>query len=370
VNLTAAERILVHLHGFLNAREPSRGMTQAGIAEGCRILRSHVPRALRALSEEGLVEASEARLRGRTRRVRVYALTEAGVRRARVLLDEVDDERVDFDGRTTSFGEVRRDLGLAPLDAYFAVDAGGRLVPPAAKETTTELLQREEDLAFLRRWLAGPAPVAVLYGSRGIGKTALGRAFARSISRSIWLEGSGSDGVRSWATTLGRATGRAGPEAGGPDSAVRALLGAFDAGTKLVVFDGYGEVPEETVEVLRSLLRLAREHAGVKLLVLAQETTPSYCRFYGRPEVDNGLVAERHLKGLDLEGCRAMLGNPSIDEEALRRIFLLTKGCPLYLQFIREGDEDGLRAHSRFTNAEIRLLLYSRGVPRLAPAAS
>jgi len=114
------------------------------------------------------------------------------------------------------------------------------------------------------------------------------------------------------------------------------------------------------VETLSGFLRRAPRGGG-KLLILAQEATPAYCRFYGRKDVEAGLIAERHLRGLDPEGCRAMLGKPDIEEEALRRVFLLTKGCPLYLRAIREGDEATLQAHSRFTKAEIRLLLYSGG---------
>ncbi|HEX9341496.1 MAG TPA: hypothetical protein VF992_10090 [Thermoplasmata archaeon] len=70
---------------------------------------------------------------------------------------------------------------------------------------------------------------------------------------------------------------------------------------------------------------------------------------------------ERHLRGLGVDDCRAMLGNPAIDEEALRRVFLLTRGCPLFLRAVREGDEATLRTNSRFTKAEIGLLLYSGG---------
>src|SRR2546425_9557225 len=36
VELTAAERVLLHLHAFWNVREPGREGTQAGIAEGAR----------------------------------------------------------------------------------------------------------------------------------------------------------------------------------------------------------------------------------------------------------------------------------------------------------------------------------------------
>jgi len=62
------------------------------------------------------------------------------------------------------------------------------------------------------------------------------------------------------------------------------------------------------------------------------------------------------------EESRELLGTPDIAEEALRRIYLLTKGCPLYLELIREGDAKGLKARSRFTTAEINLLLFSRDV--------
>src|SRR5439155_326686 len=84
VELTAAERVLLHLHSFWNIREPGREATQAGIAEGARLLRSHVPRTLKGLQGEGFVDSRDARFLGRTRKVRVYGLTEAGVRRARL----------------------------------------------------------------------------------------------------------------------------------------------------------------------------------------------------------------------------------------------------------------------------------------------
>ena len=141
-----------------------------------------------------------------------------------------------------------------------------------------------------------------------------------------------------------------------------ALAHVFVGERKLLVLDGYADVEEPIVDALAGFVRSPRGRG--KLLVLAQESTPAYCRFYSKADVDAGLVAERHLRGLDVEGCRAMLGRPAIDAEALRRVYLLTKGCPLYLRAIREGDEETLRAHSRFTKAEIRLLIYSGGLAR------
>ena len=357
MELTAAERVLVHLHGFWNVPDPGRETTQAGIAEGARLLRSHVPRTLRSLAEEGLLESRETRLRGQTRKVRIHLLSEAGVRRARQILSEIDGIRVEVDGRTTTLGEGRKALGLPALEALGSIDTQGRLRPRVTQLERPNLLQREEDLGFLRRWLAGAVPVAVIFGSRGMGKTALGWAFAETVPRSVWAEIPPDADLEGLAASLASATGIRTEAPDEPDAVAAVLPGTFARGTKLVVLDGYGDVAEPIVDALRAFLRAAG--GTMKVLVLAQESTPAYCRFYGRSEVDGGRVVERHLRGLDLEGCWTMLGIPQIEDEALRRIYLLTKGCPLYLRAIREGDEATLRAHSRFTTAEIRLLLYS-----------
>jgi hypothetical protein len=360
VELTAAERVLLHLHGFWNVPEPGREATQAGIAEGARLLRSHVPRTLRALQEEGLADSRDTRLRGQRRKIRVYALTEAGVRHARQILGDVDRTAVEVDGRRTTLGEARKTLGLSPLAALAATDAEGRLRPSVTELERPTLLQRDQDLAFLRRWLVGGAPIAVVYGSRGMGKTALGWAFAESVPRSAWLDLPDGADLPALSTAVATAIGVRPTLPLSPESMADALVAPSARGTKLVVVDGYGDVDESIVDTLSAFLRKAKT-AGGKLLVLAQESTPAYCRFYSKKDMDAGAVVERHLRGLDVEGCRAMLGNPEIDEEALRRIYLLTKGCPRYLQAIREGDEALLRDHSRFTSAEIRLLLYSGG---------
>ena len=132
----------------------------------------------------------------------------------------------------------------------------------------------------------------------------------------------------------------------------------------LVVLDGYGEVVEGVVDAVTSLLAAITASRGAKLLVLAQEATPSYCRFYGVAEVRRGTVQEIRLRGLTPEGTKRLLGNPAVDAEALRQVYLLTKGCPLYITLVRDGDSARLREVSRFTPAEIRLLLFSRAAPR------
>lgn len=361
MELTAGERVLVHLHGFWNAPEPSREATQAGIAEGARVLRSHVPRTLRALQEGDLADSRDARLRGVRRKVRVYGLTEAGIRRARALISDIDRIVVDVDGRPTPLGDARKALGLSPLAALAATDALGRFRPRVTEIERPDLIQREEDIAFLRRWFLGGASVAVVFGSRGMGKTAVGWAFAATVPKSVWIDLEADPDLAGFAASLAASTGNPAQRPVDPEGLAGLLAAALSAGKKLVVIDGYGDVAEPIVDALSAYVRRASP-AG-KLLVLAQESTPAYCRFYAKKDIDGGKVAERHLRGLDLEGCRTMIGRPDIGEEALRRIFLLTKGCPLYLRAIREGDEAPLRLHSRFTSAEIRLLLYSGRSP-------
>ncbi len=357
--LTSAERVLVHLHGQLSGREPGRESTQAGIADGAHLLRSHVPRTLKLLAQEGLVETRDARLLGRTRRATVYVLTPAGVARAREILLTADGRSIEVDGRTTTLGEARRTLGLTAVEALAALDDRGRLAGHVPPSEDRELLQRDEELAFLRRWRAGGARAAAVYGSKGMGKTSLGRAFARTVDRVAWVDLRPEDTLESFAGAVAEATRTQVENPRDAESVAESIVAAFGAGVRLVVVDGYGEVPEGVVDSLRAFLRVGPAEKALKLLVLAQETTPAYCRFYGEPERRAGVVVERHLKGLDLEGCRRMLANPAIPDDALRRIYLLTKGCPLYLQCIREGDEYRLRQSSRFTKAEIRLLLYS-----------
>lgn len=361
--LTAAERILVHLHGQWNAREPGRETTQAGISEGAHVIRSHVPRTLKVLLEEDLVESRDARLLGHARRTTVYRLTPAGVRRAREVLESIDARPVEIDGRRTTLGEGRKALGLTAVEAVVALDDRGRLSGHPPPREPEGLLQREEDLAFLRRWRAGGARAAVVFGSKGMGKTALAHAFSRTVRRAVWLDLRPDDTLESFAVSVGEATGTEVEDPRDPASVAQTLVDASSAGTELIVLDGYADVHEGVVDALRGFLRGNAGGREPKLLVLAQETTPAYCRFYGEGERREGLVVERHLKGLDLAGSKAMLANPAIADEDLRRIYLLTKGCPLYLRCIREGDEYGLRRNSRFTQAEIRLLMYSRGTP-------
>src|SRR5205823_973301 len=117
------------------------------------------------------------------------------------------------DGRSSSLGEARKTLGLNPLAALAATDSEGRLRPAVMELERPTLLQREQDFAFLRRWLAGAAPMAVLYGSRGMGKTALGWTFAEKVPKSLWVDLPEGNGLSGLAASVAAATGGRPPSA-------------------------------------------------------------------------------------------------------------------------------------------------------------
>ncbi len=366
--LTAGERVLLHLLDFWNAKDPPEAITQQGIADAARLRRSHVPRTVKALAREGYVEEREGRVHGRGRKVRVYYLTEAGLRRARELAKALAAQAMVADGGPTTLGEFAKASERGLLAIALDLDESGRYRGGAREAALPAFLGRRDELAALAAFLRGDACALVVYGGVGMGKTALARRFLQRAPRSyLWID---LKPAETPATMLGEVagflaecgrTGLRDARAAGADPwpALAADLHGLDV---LLVFDGYGDVREDVVEFFAHLLRALAGTATPKALVLAQETTPSYCRFYDRKAVDAGRVEEIHLRGLSLEESRDLLGTPDIADEALRRIYLLTKGCPLFLELIRAGDARRLKARSRFTTAEVNLLLFSRDV--------
>src|SRR5207237_2493179 len=159
-----------------------------------------------------------------------------------------------------------------------------------------------------------------------MGKTALGWTFAETIAKSIWVDLPDGSDLKAFVASLASATGVRPTMPNEPESIAEAMIAPYSRGTKLLVVDGYGDEEEGIVDTMSAFLRKAKAVGG-KLLVLAQESTPAYCRFYSKNDIDGGHVVERHLRGLDLEGWREMLGKPNIDADALRRFTSLRKGA-------------------------------------------
>lgn len=92
LHLTAKERILLHLFDFAkyaDATEVPSELTPAGFADRVGVDRRHVAQSVRPLVREGLVRERTARVKGGTRRRKVYVLTDEGRRSALGIRDRV-----------------------------------------------------------------------------------------------------------------------------------------------------------------------------------------------------------------------------------------------------------------------------------------
>ncbi len=358
MHLTASERIILHIAEHWRSQNPLPELTQKGIASASRVLRSHVPRNLKKLMADGHIEEAEGRINGRGRKVKFYKVTEAGLRRAREIEEGLANENLIHQGKETTVAEISKLYNMTPLHVALRTDSSGMFTPPSMDLVEVKgLIEREDDLSYLHRWLREGGPVAVIYGSMGMGKTSLGKEFVSKVKRRVvWVDLKEKGNLASLLDNLADALG----------TDVRKdqqnnVLDCMNSDEVLVVIDGYHNVEEKIVDFLSLVLSRLKEGQG-KLLILAQEATPFYCRFYTRNSINDGVVWERHLKGLSMQGCKKLLGTERIDDEALKCIYLLTKGTPLHLELIRHGDAEELQRRSRFTNAEIRLLLFSRDV--------
>jgi hypothetical protein len=336
---------------------------------------SHVPRAVKKLVQEGNVEETSTRLPGKTRKVKTYSLTDSGMRIGREISDELGKETIILKGveeTEMTIREARMAFDMSTLDIVRNLTLENVLEIPEEEEAEeTEFVDRTVELSEMKDWLNKDVNILVIYSPEGFGKTQLAKRFVKRLRKFnvFWKELSEDDStyeifqaVSEFLATRGRKKTSELFEEGDIDGFISCLPEEMAAVKSVYVLDSYFHVGEDIVDLLSHLTKKSNSLGNSKILVLAREATPSYCRFHAKADVDSGLVREMHLKGLDEENSKVLLENPNIDEEAFRRIYLLTKGCPLYLKLIRDGDADELNRRSRFTNPEIKLLIFSSTV--------
>ena len=379
-NLTVNDRMLVHLFDYRKIQTDfPPDITQAGIATSVGIRRSHIPRSVKKLMEEGAIEERRERVHEAGRRLKMYFLTEKGYRRAANIRKQSGRRRITVrssSGETEllvseasrlyemSYTAILKDLG--PEDVFDT----SRILPKAVPGKG-EFVNRQAELLQMREWLAGKTPVLALYGHFGYGKSSFVRTFLDAAEgwRVFWRDLSEDDDATDVLKPLVHfASGKRGStvrkllEEGNFDGTMTALGRELRDSSSLLVFDNYSIVGEDLVDAFNALAHLLSRIKKAKMIVVAQEATPAYCRFYDRKMVEGGIVDEIHLKGLSQEDSKLLLGNPGIEEDAMRRIYLLTKGNPLFLTLIREGNTEELKEKSRFTTPEIQLLMFSKTV--------
>ncbi|UCD91936.1 MAG: hypothetical protein JSV43_06800 [Methanobacteriota archaeon] len=374
--LTVNEKILLHLKECRSSKENlSPGATQEGIAQGVDIRRSHVPRAVKKLVSDGSVEEIKGRLPGRARKMKMYVLTESGMRIAKDISDEIEKQTVIIRGveqTEMTLRDARLVFEMTTLEILRNMSPEGILeIPEEMEEEEMEFLNRKEELAEMGEWINQDTAILVIYSPEGFGKTQLARRFLKTLKKFdvCWRELAEDDSTFELYQTISDFLARRGRKRalelfqdGEIDSLLSTLPDEMASVPSVYVFDNYFHVGEDIVDLLSHLAKNSRRLKDSRILILAREATPSYCRFYTKDSVERKLVREMHMKGLDEKNSWLLLGRPHIDEESFRRVYLLTKGCPLYLRLIRDGEAEELKRRSRFTNPEIKLLMFSKDV--------
>jgi DNA-binding MarR family transcriptional regulator len=368
--LNVKDRVLLHLLRFATdvpKEEHPAEITQAGIALAVGISRTHVPRAVNSLMREGLVEELRERVEDHERRMSVYTITPEGHREAEGLWQKIlSSDLIVLKGH----GQVRM-LG-SELEALIgrkrAVAAVSRMVEGVIEideKPRTPIRQledapapdifegREQELKALDEFMDSDAKIMVLLGNRGYGTTALARKFVSSQDEQdvLWLqlsEGMTVDQIHEKLQSFAKKV----------EQKATSWSDALNLPNALVVFDDFFSPREEVVEFFSAVV----EHVGdSRVIITAREETPAYNWFYHKKHVDSGVVEELRIRGLDPDSAKKLLGNEEIESDAFKRIMMISRGQPMVLRMLRNGDQKGLKKSTVLTSEEIGYLLFLMG---------
>ena len=407
LRLTINEKILLHLlenHRAQGEREAPLSITQRGIADSVGIRWNHVPRAVNKLKKLDYVYERLSHIEGKTRRQKAYFLTDDGLLTARTLRERImnrDVYLVKSDGQRVKMrlGKVNSALKsqFPPMKLIASISDDGEirvdelLEGPSEVPTTPaprvfhvsgeiawpeELVGRESEVKKLTEWLSGTTyGTAVIYGSIGIGKSALSAHIVQAFKdrkHVMWYQMSDGDTQSDILEQIAEFLSKLGDsklsgflrdhEKATLTQALKLIEDDVSGKSILLAFDNYYQPGEDVVDLLSGLSIMASKSNTLKLLINAMDTTPFYCRFYDKGDVKKKKIAELSLKGLDMESCKVVLEAPRIEHDALRKIHLMTRGHPLSLLLIKRGDVNSLKAIKGFTRQEASLLLYLKGV--------
>ena len=333
--LTIPERILIHLYHFRKYSDrydyPFE-MTQQGIAKSIGISVTHVPRNVKKLEEEGLVEVKKGHVQGKKKRVTIYSLTSSGIMRAKELVDKIENEEIKINERYVKIGDIQRATGKSLIEILRAIEKGEKMKLMIGKrivfkEVSIEkevFVNRERELKAMEKWY-NKGKILTIVGPRGIGKTALVLEFIslkKIPTNLVWLnvyEGRKWSSIKDVFENLFKK---------------RELLEILRESPTLLIFDNYYMVDDEFVDAMKSLT--VEDIGESKIIVTMPSSTPFYNRFYSIKDVERGAVMEINLEPLPIEEARKIL--PHVREDAFKRIYQLTKGNTRLLCLLARGE--------------------------------
>ena len=133
-------------------------LTQAGISAAVHVQRKHVPRTLKRLEQQSLLNTTSRHVPGARQRRRVYSLTSEGRERAHLILNRIKSTPIQSDGTTvllesllTSSQNILETLGY--IDEHMVVHSDPVMSPVSHPEGSASL-DAQAGEALIRRMFA------------------------------------------------------------------------------------------------------------------------------------------------------------------------------------------------------------------------
>ncbi len=372
-SLTYREKILLYLDRYQDQKErkeKTESVTQKGVTNNIGISRTHVSRVLSGLKDEGLIEEEMASVKDHDRKLKTYFLTSEGSKEVEELISDLSSVSISLiesdEEKEISLDKIEKETDgkLDLLNSICLLESSEdrtidlrehgifepiKMIDDAPE--TDEFYGREEELESMEKWIEGDKPFLSVLGQKGHGTSTLTSKFVKGLKEKhvLWItleektEAILKDRIRDFLKSIDD----------GSDDLMDSLLKK----EAVLIFDNYYKVEEDVVSFLNKLLEKIDKEDALRVIVTGREGTPVYERFYRTEQVGSGLIEELKVSPLGKEEAQKILKN-EIKDEALERIMMFTKGSPLLLELLREGEEEKLTDITPWEKEQISLLMY------------
>ncbi|MCK5396931.1 MAG: hypothetical protein KAJ33_01610 [Thermoplasmata archaeon] len=384
-DLSVNERILIHLRDY--SMDPinegaAMGQTQEGIGEAIGIRINHVPRATKKLLDDIYIDEALVHIGGLKRKRKAYFLLKKGKKIADDLVDEFRGQKVlfrdsegnenlvaidelIFKARTitpsiiilTYFNEeVLLESSLEGKDEFPYVSTLDAVPEPEI------FVDRENEMAHLKKSIDGDKRLLVVSGIKGIGKTSLVWKVLKDYEGSkniMWYTAHDWDSARSVVEALSDFYVRLGRNEMKKMLRVSkdldigmsagALLKDVQDSDSIVVIDNVFDLKREVMQLLHMICENSRNTKGTSFILITRDreglmASPCLGDLGG-----NDLV----VKGLDHEKAMEFMSQLGMEPDESERVYAMTQGHPLALKLVNSEEIDKVIDTKGLTKEEV-----------------